>query len=273
MQITRVKEIAVRQLRQTTSAEQALPIAASLLALAVGAICWAHDGQLLGIPRTYRTAHGEQRVERLPDGSLLRLVTDSAATVRYSGRERLVEIKGGQALLEVVHESQRRFRVAAGQAAAIAVGTQFDVYRKLDSVEFTVAQGTIAVFSRKPSWLNDRRGVRDKVLRVTSGEQVRIDSGSASPEPVAVNLDQAVPSIQHKIVFEHRPLGEVAAEFNRYGSLPVKIDDEELRVLPVSGMFDAADTESFVAFLQRLPGVKVERTSTLIRVTRIKTTT
>jgi transmembrane sensor len=268
-----VKEIAVRQLRQTTSAEQALPIAASILALAVGAICWAHNGQLLGIPRTYRTAHGEQRVERVPDGSLLRLVTDSEATVRYSGRERLIEIKGGQALLEIVHESQRRFRVAAGEAAAIAVGTQFDVHRKLDLVEFTVAQGAIAAFGGEPSWLNHRCGAQDNVLRVTSGEQVRIDSGSASPEPVAVNLDQAVARIQHKIVFEHRPLGEVAAEFNRYGSIPVEIDDDELRVLPVSGMFDAGDMESFVAFLQRLPGVKVERTSTLIRVTRIKTTT
>jgi hypothetical protein len=38
-------------------------------------------------------------------------------------------------------------------------------------------------------------------------------------------------------------------------------------------MCDAGDTETFVAFLQRLPGVKVERTPTLIRVLRIKTTT
>jgi transmembrane sensor len=252
---------------------RALPIAASLLALVAGAIWWAHDGELLGIPKSYRTAHGEQRVERLPDGSVLRLDTDSEATVRYSGRERLVEIKGGQALLEVVHEGKRRFRVAAGEAGAIAVGTQFDVYRKLDSVEFTVAQGAIAVFTGSPSWLSDRGGVPGDVLRVTTGYQIRIDSGSASPEPVAVNLDQALAWLQHKIVFEHRPLGEVAAEFNRYGSIPVEIDDEELRVLPVSGMFDAGDTESFVAFLQRLPGVKVERTSTLIRVIRIKTTT
>jgi len=252
---------------------RALPIAASLLALAVGALWWAHDGELLAIPKTYRTAHGEQRVERLPDGSLLRLDTDSEATVRYSGRERLVEIKSGQALLEVVHESKRRFRVAAGGAGAIAVGTQFDVYRKLDSVEFTVAQGAIAVFTGTPSWLGDRVSVPDDVLRVTTGYGVRIDSETASPEPVAVNLDQALGWTQHKIVFEHRPLGEVAAEFNRYGSIPVEIDDEELRVLPVSGMFDAGDTESFVAFLQRLPGVKVERTSALIRVIRAKTTT
>ena len=252
---------------------RALPVAASLLALAVGAIWWGHDGELLGIPKTYRTAHGEQRVERLPDGSLLRLDTDSEATVRYSGRERLVEIKGGQALLEVVHESQRRFRVAAGEAGAIAVGTQFDVYRKLDSVEFTVAQGAIAVFAGNPSWLSDRSSVPDDVLRVTTGYGVRIDSATASPEPVAANLDRTLAWLQHKIVFEHRPLGEVAAEFNRYGSIPVEIDDEELRVLPVSGMFDAGDTESFVAFLQRLPGVKVQRTSTLIRVIKVKTTT
>jgi transmembrane sensor len=72
-----------------------------------------------------------------------------------------------------------------------------------------------------------------------------------------VSLDQALAWLQHKIVFEHRLLGEVAAEFNRYGSIPVEIDDEELRVLPVSGMFNAGDTESFAEFLQRLPGVKV----------------
>jgi transmembrane sensor len=252
---------------------RALPIAASLIALAVGALWWAHDGELLGIPKTYRTAHGEQRSERLPDGSVLRLDTDSVATVRYSGRERLLEIKRGQALLEVVHESTRRFRVAAGVAGAIAVGTQFDVYRKLDSVEFTVAHGAIAVFAGNPSWLSDRGSVPDNVLSVTTGQRVRIDSGTASPEPVAVNLDQALAWLEHKIVFEHRPLGEVAAEFNRYGSVPVEIDDEELRVLSVSGMFDAGDTESFVAFMQRLPGVKVERTSTLIRVIRIKATT
>jgi transmembrane sensor len=88
-----------------------------------------------------------------------------------------------------------------------------------------------------------------------------------------VNLDQALAWSQHKIVFEHRPLGDVTAEFNRYGSVPVEIDDEELRLLPVSGMFDAGDMESFVAFLQTLPGVRMERTPARIRVIRIKPTT
>ena len=246
------------------------PMAAALAALAAGVVWWAHDGELLGIPKTYRTAHGAQSVERLPDGSLLWLDTDSEATVRYSRAERLIAVRRGQALFEVARES-RRFRVDAGQAGAIAVGTQFDVMRKSDAVEFTVARGQIAVYGGQPPWLGGSTVPAD-VRRVAAGYRLRVDDGRTPGQPVAVNLDQALAWQQHKIAFEHRPLGEVAAEFNRYGSIPVDIDDEALRALLVSGIFDAGDTESFVAFLQRLPGVRVERTPGRIRATRIKTT-
>jgi len=248
-------------------------IAASVLALAAGALWWAHDGELLGIPKTYRTAHGEQLIKRLPDGTILRLDTDSEVTVHYSARERLLEVKHGQALLEVAHETQRRFRVAAGDAGAIATGTQFDVYRKASAIEFTVVRGEIAVFTGEPPWLHNSASVPPEVQRVPAGYQIRILAGAASAQPVAVDLDETQAWVQHKIVFEHRPLGDVTAEFNRYGKIPVEIDDEELRALPVTGMFDAGDTESFVEFLQTLPGVRVERTPARITVTRIRTTT
>src|SRR5262252_1442600 len=65
-------------------------VAASVIGLVVAALWWAHDGELLGIPKTYRTTQGEQSIERLPDGSVLRLDTDSEATVRYSGTERVI---------------------------------------------------------------------------------------------------------------------------------------------------------------------------------------
>jgi transmembrane sensor len=245
-------------------------IAASAFALAAGVLWWAHDGELFGLPKTYRTAHSEQSIERLPDGSVLRLDTDSEATVRYSGRERLIELKRGQALLEVAHQDNRRFRVAAGDGGAIALGTQFDVYRKTGGAcEFTVVRGEIAVFTGEPSWLRSALAIPPAVQRVTAGYQVRIDAGVMSAQPVPVDLSQTLGWVQHKIVFEHRPLGEVAAEFNRYGSIPVEIEDAELRALPVSGMFDADDTESFVAFLQTLPGARVEKTPARIRVVRI----
>jgi transmembrane sensor len=252
---------------------QAWPIAASLIALAAGLIWWAHDGQLLGVPKTYRTSHGEQITRRLPDGSVLRLDTDSEVTVHYSQRERVVDLRRGQVLFEVAHESGRRFRVSAGKAGVIAVGTQFDVYRKLASVEITVVQGEIAVFSGAPAWLQAAREIPADVQRVTAGYQVHVDAGGLSAQPVRADENQTLGWVQHKIVFDHRPLGEVATEFNRYGGIPVEIEDAELRALPVSGMFDAGDTESFVTFLETLPGARVERTAKRIRVVKAAPTT
>ena len=252
---------------------QAWPIATSLIALVAGTLWWVHDGQLLGIPKTYRTAHGEQITQRLPDGSVLRLDTDSEATVRYSRRERVVDLQRGQALFEVAHETGRRFRVSAGRAGGIAVGTQFDVYRKLASVEITVIQGEIAVFIGAPSWLQTATDVPAEVQRVAAGYQIRVDAAGFSAQPVRVDENQTLGWVQHKIVFDHRPLGEVAAEFNRYGAVPVEIDDEELRALPVSGMFDAGDTESFITFLETLPGARVESTPKRIRVVKATATT
>jgi transmembrane sensor len=62
----------------------------------------------------------------------------------------------------------------------------------------------------------------------------------------------------------------VADEFNRYGSIPIEIDDSALRALPISGVFDAYDLDSFVAFLRTLDGVRAERTAARIRVSSLK---
>lgn len=50
---------------------------------------------------------------------------------------------------------------------------------------------------------------------VAPGYQIRVDAGVMSAQPVPVDLRQVLGWLQHKIIFEHRPLGDVAAEFNR----------------------------------------------------------
>ena len=71
---------------------------------------------------------------------------------------------------------------------------------------------------------------------------------------------QAVAWVQRQVAFTERPLGEVAAEFNRYGAVPIIVQSERLRELPISGIFNAYDTDSFVAFIGRLDGVEIDRT-------------
>ena len=80
------------------------------------------------------------------------------------------------------------------------------------------------------------------------------------------DLRETTAWLERKIVFEQRPLGAVADEFNRYNDKPFTIDDPALRRLPISGTFNAADTDSFAAFLESLDGVRVERLPTRFNV-------
>ena len=125
-----------------------LAAAAALAFLALTTLWLTRDGERYGLPRTYSTAHGEQIERPLPDGSLLHLNTDSKVTVRYSRRERVVELDRGEALFKVAHDNaQRGFRVAAGNAQVLDVGTQFDIYLKPGAVLVTVVEGIVAVYA------------------------------------------------------------------------------------------------------------------------------
>ena len=234
-----------------------LAAAAALAFLALAALWSIRDGERFGLPRTYSTAHGEQSERVLPDGSVLHLNTDSEVTVRYSRRERVVDLDRGEALVQVTHEGERGFRIAAGNAQILAVGTQFDVYRKSEAVLVTVVEGTVAVYTGPPR-------LTPIALRLGAGYQVEVRGEMGLPRPMDARA--AVAWLKRQIVFENQPLGEVADEFNRYGHIAIEIDDEAVRALPISGVFDAYDTDSFAAFLQTFNGVVVQKTPTRIRV-------
>jgi transmembrane sensor len=181
----------------------------------------------------------------------------------------VVEIARGQALFTVAGEDHRRFRVAAGKAQILAVGTRFDTYRKPDGTVVTVVEGSVVVLAGQPP-PPDVAAFPPDALRLNAGYQVHVDAAGVLAQPIQVDVQQTLAWLQQKIAFEQRPLGEVAEEFNRYGSIPIEIDDAALRALPISGVFDANDIDSFVAFLQTLDGVRVERTPARIRVFSVK---
>jgi transmembrane sensor len=238
-----------------------LAAAAALAFVALATVWWTRDGERFGLPRTYTTRHGEQSVRLLPDGSVLHLNTDSQVTVHYSRRERVVDLDRGQALFEVTHEGERGFRVAAGDAQILAVGTEFDVYRRPGAVRVTVVEGTVAVYTGPPPM--PTKPLPPRALRLGAGYQAEVRDQVGAPQ--AVDARAAVAWLKRKIVFENEPLGEVADEFNRYGSIAIEVD-EALRSLPITGVFDAYDADSFVATLATLKGVVVQKTPTRIRI-------
>jgi transmembrane sensor len=219
----------------------------------------------------FETGHGEQLGRRLADGSVLHLDTDSAVTIRLGKAERLVTLTAGQADFEVAHDPARAFRVFAGAAEVIALGTNFDVRLEHGLTVVTVVEGRVAVgpFPRleKPD-TNSNRNLPSRFVQVGADQQLRVTEGEWPATPVAVDAQHTTAWLHREIVFDHEPLERVAAEFNRYAPKPIEIATPALRNLQISGAFATDDTEAFIAFLRSLKGVRVEVTATQIRVSQ-----
>lgn len=219
----------------------------------------------------FATRHGEQQTYRLADNSLLHLNTDSAVTVRYGQKERLIVLTSGEADFEVSHEPQRAFRVLAGPAAVVDIGTKFAVRLRPDSALVTVIDGRVAV---EPSATTGRDGSGaspdhpTRSVELGANQQVSVAEGEWPARPINVDAERATAWLHRQIAFDHEPLGRVAAEFNRYVAKRIEITAPALRDLEVSGVFSTDDPEEFLAFLRSLEGVQVEVTPTQIRVSQ-----
>jgi transmembrane sensor len=205
----------------------------------------------------FKTGHGEYLTRRLPDNSVLHLNTDSAATVQYSSAERLVTLISGEANFEVAHEPDRAFRVFAGSAQVVDIGTKFDVRLENDATVVTVVEGRVAV---------GEENQMTRFVELGAGQQVTLTAGEWPPTLAAIDSQRATAWLHRQISFDHEPLERVAAEYNRYAPKPIEITTPALRTLLISGVFATDDPEEFIAFLRSLKGVRVEVTAAQIRV-------
>jgi transmembrane sensor len=210
----------------------------------------------------YQTGHGEQLSLRLPDNSVLHLNTDSAVSIGYGKTERLVTLLSGEADFEVTHDPGRAFRVVAGSAEVVDIGTKFDVRLEDESTLVTVVEGRVAV------GMHGGDDQTPRSVQLLANQQIRVTAADWPPTPASVDAQHATAWLHRQIVFDQEPLGRVAAEFNRYSPKPIEIVTPALRDLLISGVFATDDTEAFIAFLRSLKGVRVEVTATRIRVLR-----
>jgi transmembrane sensor len=100
------------------------------------------------------------------------------------------------------------------------------------------------------------------VTFLEAGQQLVIalaEEGASVPH--AADVAKAVAWTQRRLVFERRSLGDVAAEFNRYNAREIRIEGEGLRSQEVTGVFQANDPESFLDFVAKIPGTRIERSS------------
>jgi transmembrane sensor len=99
---------------------------------------------------------------------------------------------------------------------------------------------------------------------LTAGQQLIVQH-SGSAEPVrAVDTARALAWSQGRLVFENDTLADVVSEFNRYNRTQIRITDEGLATRRVSGIFEATDAETLLAFIQAGSRVNITRSAEVV---------
>ena len=213
-------------------------------------------------PLAYATAIGEQKAVTLEDGSIITLNTDTRLTVSYSKAERLIRLAQGEALFEVEH-SERPFLVEAGGTATRALGTEFDIHAKADSVSITLIRGAVRVTASGGPGAEAGAGLPAASpgadIDLLPGDRVVIAAGKA---PVRTRIDPAWAGKWREglLAFDNVTLEEAIAEMNRYSTTKLRIEDETLAAERISGTFPAGKQEAFAESLQLYLPVRVIQT-------------
>ena len=88
-------------------------------------------------------------------------------------------LTSGQAEFEVAHEPDRAFRVIAGSAEVVDIGTKFDVRLERDSTVVTVVEGRVAVGPSRGS-INSagtQSHSQSRYIQLGADQQMRVSRG------------------------------------------------------------------------------------------------
>ncbi len=237
-------------------------LAASLLLAVIGGLYFV----LLPSGTNFTTAVGEQAEVSLPDGSTIKLNSNSVAHVDYRPDSRIIQLEKGEAYFKVAHDVNRPFWVVSGKSWVRAVGTEFNVYVHDSGVRVIVNEGKVKV-----GYVRTLRNVTpsDAVLGdvaasfLTAGQQAELSA--ATTVTTGLSSEQLVHTLAWRdgvLYFENRSLGEVVEEVSRYTTTQLIVDDERLRQLVVGGTFQAnpQGAEALLTMLEQGFGLDVRRT-------------
>ncbi|KAF1029392.1 MAG: Protein FecR [Pseudomonas sp.] len=221
-------------------------IAGALLVLVSAGLVW--------LDPAYRTEHyssaiGERRVLDLTDGSRLVLDSNTRVEVSWHLRTRQVKLASGQVLFNVRRTLIRPFLVDAGTARIKVLGTQFNVFREPYAVHVALMRGSVHVESTMDPTQH---------MQLIPGQQAEVRHGQLR---LADNAD--IPRIlawrDRRLMFSHTPLSEAIAQIQRYRQAPIRLDDERLASLEVSGVFNTNKVEELLDLLPRILPVALKR--------------
>jgi len=243
------------------------PTAVAVLVLAFVGAGWTGWDSWRSLPtfeQAFATGRGQQIVATLPDdparGSTVQLDTATRLDARLFRTRREVHLQEGQALFSVHADQDRPFHVWAGKLHITVVGTRFSVRHTTSGLDagrtvVSVEEGHVRV-SRAGSDPADA-ALSEAPVELVAGQMVTSDDrggiGPVSQVPVA-----SVASWRTgRISFDHTPLEQALAEFERYRSTGLVIRDPAVARLAVGGSYRIQQFGSFVDALPLMLPVRL----------------
>ena len=205
----------------------------------------------------YATALGELQSIPMSDGSRVTLNTDSSLRIALGRSTRRIDLEHGEAFFEVAKDPKRPFIVTVGDCKIIAVGTQFSVRREGDDVQVIVSEGRVRM--EHPMRAAERTQQMGTVVSAPPENvlwpagtiaSIRGDRVLLQAEPLA-EIDESLSWRVGLLTFHDTPFATVVAEFNRYNSRKILIQDPTLSELRVSGVFRATHLAPFIHLLEQ----------------------
>ena len=226
-----------------------LALAAVCAGIVFSAVFWKTPA-----PNTLSTAVGENRLVTLSDGSTISLGGDTRIVVVVSEKERTVELTRGEALFKVAKDAVRPFKVRAGNATVVAIGTAFDVQRDSDRAIVSVTEGRVLVepaVDFLPVSLLQEFKPNLRTVRLDAGQQTTAGSTGIA-EPSQVEDPTAATAWQSgRLAFHLQPLRYVLEDVNRYASKPIVFEGGNVGELVITGTVERENIKGWIGSLER----------------------
>ena len=179
-------------------------LAAAAVVLAVGSTVMLRGRD---VAVTYSTGIGEQRTVALPDGSKAILAPASTLVVAagYGKPNRGLRLNG-RAWFDVAHDDARPFQIQAAGMMIEDLGTEFEVVTTGPGLQVMVVSGSVAV----------HRASGSATVTLGPRDVATISPHGGSSVDHQAPVDRMTSWRQGTLDFVNRPLGEVAAEIERW---------------------------------------------------------
>jgi transmembrane sensor len=201
---------------------------------------------------SFATLIGETRDVALADGSTITLGGDTRIEVRLSDKQRNIELIKGEALFVVAKDAARPFKVHAGDATVVAVGTAFNVERDSDRSVVSVTEGRVVVEPVThflPAFVLQEFEPKLRSVRLNVGQQTT--AGSAGIEEPTKMVDAATGWQIGHLAFHLQPLRYVLEDVNRYARKPIVLENEHMGELMITGTVERGNITGWVKSLER----------------------